>query len=475
VKLELGNLETKVLKAKKKEIRALSRSMSFFVPKHEFMPTFRAGLWNGKKRFYNKHTKKFLSGLLPFVLKLADKEGFKVKVRDHRKHIEIKKKNRRAALRLLRKYQKKAIRPMLNLTLNDLPWIRGILKHPTGSGKTYVIASLIRAIDRRSIVIVDGRDLLHQTRADLKKLLKRPIGIIGDSKYKLEEITVATIQTLKSRYYNEGLREFLGTIKVCIVDECHRVDQGKRQRGGTFHKVLLLCPAYFRFALSGTPLMRKDLGDVTLIAQTGEIVSRIKRKMLEKKGWLARTRVFVVEIDHPKMTKKVKYPVAYMRGIVLNEERNSIIVDEAVKSWKQGHHTLILVKRRRHGRMLYRRVKTHREHPTCVYLHGGSHVFRRRSIIRQINRSESPIIVVATTIFDQGVNIPELKTIVLAGGGASRIKSIQRVGRGSRKKSRGKNRLRVIDFRDNIHHHLVQHSDERVVAYEQEGLEVVHV
>lgn len=449
--------------------------MSFFVPNHEFMPTFRQGLWNGKKKFFNKHTKRFMSGLLPFALKLAEKEGFKVKVVDCRKHIRIKKKNSQAALKILRKYQKREIEPVLNLTLNGIPWIRGILKHPTGSGKTYVIAALIRAVNRRSLIIVDGRDLLHQTRSDLKRLLKRPIGIAGDNKYKLEEITVATIQTLKSKFYNEGLREYLSTVKVCVIDECHRVDQGKRQRGGTFHKVLMLCPAYFRFALSGTPLMRKDLGDVTLIASTGEIVSRIKRTYLEKKGWLARTRVFIVEIDHPKMGKRVKYPVAYMRGIVLNEERNAIAVDEAVKSWKQGKHTFILVKRRRHGRMLYRMLKSHRQKPECVYLHGGSHVFKRKAIIRRINRSKAPIIVVATTIFDQGINIPELKTMVLAGGGASRIKSIQRVGRGARKKTRGKNRLRVIDFRDNIHPHLVRHSDERVAAYEQEGLDVVHI
>lgn len=475
MRLELDNVATKVIKAKKQELRALSRSMSFFVPKHEFMPTFRAGIWDGKKRFFNKHTKKFESGLLPFVFKLAEKEGFRVKVHDRRKHIRIKKKNRRAALKLLRKYQKKEIKPVLNLTLNNNPWIRGILKHPTGSGKTYVIAALIRAIDKRSLVIVDGRDLLHQTRSDLKRLLKRPIGIVGDRHYKLKEITVATIQTLKSRYYNEGLREYLSTVKVCIIDECHRVDQGKRQRGGTFHKVLLLCPAYFRFALSGTPLMRKDLGDVTLIAQTGEIISRVKRKFLEKRGWLARTRVYIIEIDHPKLPKRTRWPIVQWRGIVHNEERNAIIIDEAVKSWRQGKHTLILVKRRPHGRLLYRMLKVHRDHPVCVYLHGGSHVFRRRSIIRQINRSQSPIIVVATTIFDQGVNIPELKTIVLAGGGASRIKSIQRVGRGSRAKSKGKNRLRVIDFRDNFHQHSLRHSGERIAAYEQEGLDVVYI
>lgn len=476
MKLLVKNIHTKAVKINKKEIKVLSRAMSFPVPGHQYMPSFRQGIWDGKKRFFHKGYKTFLTGLLPFVLKLADKDGFKVKIVDERDSIKIKKSNLRAGLSILRKYQRKEVKKVLKFKLTNIPWLRGVLKHPTGSGKTFVIAGIIRALNKRTLIIVDGLELLYQTKADLEQALGFKIGIIGDQKFKLRKFTVATMQTLKVRRNNEGLIEYLGTVKVLVSDEAHRVDPAKSgPESSAYSAILARCSkAFARLGFSATPLVRGDLGDVTLIGHSGEIISRIDRKYLEKKGWLAKVAIHIIKIRDPRLKgRRMKYATVYDRGIINNDERNSIIIEEAIKAYKRGDLTLILARRRNHGRKLYQMIKSHKSVPT-LFFHGDTDIKKRKRIVRRLKKHPVPMVVVTTAILDQGVNIPEVKTIILAGGGASRIKSIQRVGRGSRPKKHGENKLTVIDFKDRTHEYLEQHSGERIAAYEAEGLTVVH-
>ena len=68
--------------------------------------------------------------------------------------------------------------------------------------------------------------------------------------------------------------------------------------------------------------------------------------------------------------------------------------------------------------------------------------------------------------------MPNIRTLIIGGGGASTIKSIQRVGRGLRPK-KGSNTLIVIEFYDMTHKFLEDHSEQRLAAYSQEGFEIV--
>ena len=79
--------------------------------------------------------------------------------------------------------------------------------------------------------------------------------------------------------------------------------------------------------------------------------------------------------------------------------------------------------------------------------------------------------VIASTIWDQGVDIPEIRTLIMAGGGKSLVRNLQRLGRGLRI-AEGKTSLEVYDFYDNSTRWLRNHSSERKKLWDSEGFNV---
>ena len=76
-------------------------------------------------------------------------------------------------------------------------------------------------------------------------------------------------------------------------------------------------------------------------------------------------------------------------------------------------------------------------------------------------------VLIATSILDEGVDIPNIDVLVLAGGGKSSIATLQRVGRGLRKGGTV-DRLYIVDTIDFQQHHLLKHSMQRLEDYKAE-------
>ena len=72
-------------------------------------------------------------------------------------------------------------------------------------------------------------------------------------------------------------------------------------------------------------------------------------------------------------------------------------------------------------------------------------------------------LILASNIFDIGVNIREADGLIITGGGKSRLRSLQRVGRVIRSYP-GKTRAAVVDFVDNAKY-LKNHSEIRYQTY----------
>jgi superfamily II DNA or RNA helicase len=80
-------------------------------------------------------------------------------------------------------------------------------------------------------------------------------------------------------------------------------------------------------------------------------------------------------------------------------------------------------------------------------------------------------ILLCTPIFGEGVNMPDVGVIILAGGGKSHIQLLQRIGRGMRT-AEGKEEVIIIDFIDDTNKFLFKHSEVRYSLYKQEGFKV---
>ena len=76
-------------------------------------------------------------------------------------------------------------------------------------------------------------------------------------------------------------------------------------------------------------------------------------------------------------------------------------------------------------------------------------------------------VLIASKIFDQGVDIPELDALILAGSGKSTGRALQRIGRVIRKYP-GKEKAIVVEFMDNCKY-LRDHSEVRLSVYNTES------
>jgi superfamily II DNA or RNA helicase len=214
--------------------------------------------------------------------------------------------------------------------------------------------------------------------------------------------------------------------------------------------------------MSGTPLKYDDLSDMKLIAATGDVVVDVTNEFMIESGWSAKPiiKMYIIE-DTNDALWDMEYADAYKSMIVEHEQRNKIIIDYANKS--EGV-VLILVNQLEQGRLLRDGIYK------SVFVHGSDSTEYRQDVLKAMRHATTGVCI-ASPIFDEGIDVPAVDTVILAGGGKGHVKLLQRIGRGLRQKAEH-NELIVIDFMDDTNKHLLRHSQNRIRIYEQEGFEV---
>jgi superfamily II DNA or RNA helicase len=102
---------------------------------------------------------------------------------------------------------------------------------------------------------------------------------------------------------------------------------------------------------------------------------------------------------------------------------------------------------------------------STIFLDGAKSSKKRLAAIDSMKNGEFDIMI-ASKIFDQGIDIPELDALILAGSGKSSGRALQRIGRVIRKHE-GKEKAIVVEFFDNCKY-LRSHSEARIKVYKSE-------
>jgi len=454
---------------------AAYNALKFMVPGHKFMPAYRNGTWDGYISLFKKTNSTFPTGLIPLVAKAIEKKGLSVAYQDARdlsRDMKMPKdKDIENCLngKTLRDYQIKSVKTVIKQK-------NGIIHAATGSGKTVIAAGFVRlARDAglKCLFLVNKKELLYQTQ-DSFVSAGIPTTVIGDGKREYSDCCCATLQTLylglpvkkKGRYEivdgkkawvpatnrpgNPDIMNYLKSVDVVILDECHN---------GTSESVLTTmqhCPnALYRIGMTATPLMKSFQDDLKLMAITGDIISRITMKDLIDRGLLAQPYVKLIKINEPILPRTVPYGRAYKLGVVQNNHRNNLIIQEALDLAKDGKTILILVAQIQHGKILSGILS---DYPGLKhkFIHGSKSKEIRREAI-DLLKNEKINILISSTIADEGLDIPTVSAVILAGSGKSNIKLYQRIGRGMRPKE-GENFTFIVDFIDLSQKHLAKHS-----------------
>jgi superfamily II DNA or RNA helicase len=341
---------------------------------------------------------------------------------------------------------------------------RGIAKLATGAGKTEIAIAITKALNIPTLFLTHRVNLLYQTaKRYIARVpeLKGRVSVIGDGNYETNFITIATVQTLYNLVQKDREQAIfeLSPFQLLIIDEAHH--SGASQ----FYETANCCVnAYFRLALTATPFMGTQVESMYLKGITGDIFDTVSAGFLVEKGVLARPFFKFIRVDKPDNLKKLSsWHDIYNNGIVNNEYRNNLIVSKIAELKK--YNILCIVDRVKHGQILKAKMK---EKGIRAKFLNGSHAYDQRTkALDDLSKGKINAII-ATNIFDEGIDVNDINCIVLAAGNKSAPAIYQRTGRAMRKKE-ADNYALVIDFVDTTHEKLLEHSTQRYRTVKNES------
>jgi len=461
VKIVIGNIYSKIVGFLPEEVQSdLYDILAYRVENAYHMPLFKKGKWDGYVRLYQRNkSQSFHTGLLGIVRDILTKHNIEFAKIDDRE---------RPAQNLPdlvftpppnfeeREYQEFTINKAIKFT-------RGILSVATGGGKTSMVTQIIGRLKTYPFLFyVLTKDLMEQAYDTLSLCLNEPIGRIGDSRYDIKKINVCTIQTairslnidnpkfkisdyqfddedgwneeklIEDMDKNQRIRKLINLTRGIYFDEAHHA------AAKTVKEVLSASPsAYWRFGGSATPY--RESGDEIMIqAMFGGKIVDIPASYLIKNDYLVPPHIFFVPID--TSIDYHSFPKIYKHCVVTNNHLNDHVAKTANHLVSRGLSTLVLVKHYPQGNYLKERIEN------SEFVTGKMSTKKRKENLERL-RNRELMCMIATSLADEGLDVPTLDAAILAGGGKSSTRLNQRIGRTIRKEKEGlKNKSIVVVY-----------------------------
>ena len=480
----------------------LRRATSYFRTGFQFTTAYRnrrkgRGGWDGRTSLLVRPTNTFPAGLVPAVVtalesakvdfRLVNQRGVPGAPPEPAKDLLVGITLRDYQMRLLRAAVRGGSKPLYRILGENAKRLDARLKLPdrkqavvdqrlpgrgiwwaaTGSGKTEAAIALTKMLGCRTLFVVRGNTLVDQTRrrfADRLGVDIDQIGRVAEGQWAIRSVTIGGIDSLtvalKTKAARAVLVQYLSTIRLLFADECHTAGSDG------FNTMVSLCPAYYRIAMSGTPLDRTDGANLRLIASFGEVLERVPLKEMIDKGISPRARIRFIEVAEPNLPDECSFQTAYKAAVTENTWLTNRICSEVSKAREKGLSVLILVDKLKQGKLISSRIWKGRVGGDFIvneFIHGKHTLEERDEALDKFRAGELPVLI-ASGIFSTGIDVPNFDVIIAAAGGKSPINALQRIGRGMRG-----DRLEYIefDFRK-THKHLAKHTRARIRVYKAE-------
>lgn len=344
---------------------------------------------------------------------------------------------------------------------------RGTWQAPTGSGKTIVALAVWALWGHRGLIVVPTQEIQEQFYTSALEFFDSiDIGAVGGNAKRLcgdewapgEDLTIGTYQIFNSKLRKEQADDLINNINFILVDEGHHLPSR------TIYNLLMRCDATIRYAQSAT-LTHNDLGTLYIEAATGPLIASVSDGKLIKEGYKARPVVRVIDVPGVTLTD-------YKDAMDTNIYNNDSIL-AAIRYIIEHEDGLIIIMTTRKSHMrrisLYLQNRGIEAHMIC----GETKPKDREEIVTGMRTGDIRV-VVATQVFDEGIDIPDANVLILAGGGKSIIKHKQRIGRVLRPK-KGENVAYIYDFYVEDYSHAQRHSSVRLSRYEKWGWKIERI
>ncbi len=337
----------------------------------------------------------------------------------------------------LRPYQEQAMHAILEAK----PKKKAMIVLPVGSGKTVIIAHVLRCLGVTSLIVVPSKEILYQVQDTLQAVWRNvSIGCIGYGKESYGTVTIATVQSLRSANRIEALQK--RGIEVICVDECHH------SPAKTYQDIFEAFPDVFRFGVTATPdrLDRESVVDIF-----GYPVYELSMLDLIRQGYLCNIRAYRVETAISLEEVKIRageYSLEQLERVCDRTDRNEIIVSH-YKKHAYGKPAICFAVSVEHAHNLANTFLAHGIQARAISAQTPQG--ERDTILKQYALGEIHVLC-NCQLFTEGFDAPYTVCILLARPTMSRALYVQMVGRGVRTYE-GKEECIIIDFADNTTMH----------------------
>ncbi len=343
---------------------SMMESLSVFVEGYKFMPSYRAGVFDGKKHFFEMTPEmniKIPKGLVEVVIKKFGKhmpEGY----------VPLKQAPS-VTLETLREiiaglnlpfppydYQEKAVYIALNQP-------RKVLVAATGAGKSLILYMLMHAwkeLGLKGLLIVPNIGLAEQMRSDFvdysqkydnpEELVDEYLHLVygGKEKHFDKPMTISTWQSaIRMKPDN-----FLGLGYVAI-DEAHLATGDSLQ-----HLLSISQNCQYKIGLTGT-LPKNHEHRFTLAATLGKSEQIINPQGLIERGLATPVQIAMWYLNYSEAEKKLVKRMNYQKEMKFTEEhfgRNNFIAKLVIGATKKYGNSLVLYNTISHGEYLLKLV-----------------------------------------------------------------------------------------------------------------------
>ena len=368
-------------------------------------------------------------------------------------HTKDSSETTRAQAFLLRPYQQRAVEWAIHSAGG------GLIIAPAGSGKTLIASSIIKyAADKVPGVsfgwLAPTRETCQQAVASLKAVGVDPTRV-------------------EVRCPHESV-DF--SKKAVLI-----VDEAKHAPATTWRKIIESCPGSV-FGFDATPWCDDPQRNQELRKLFRDTHFEIKREELQ--GVLAHATVHLSSASDRLLEDRINDRIEklfnerkrYMRirheelramcawesiteiGICENKARNASAITFA--NCSHGP-TLVLVPRVTLGEEYARMIEG------SVLVHSKMKKSLRKQAMDDFKAGRITKMI-ATSLADEGLDLPNVHTLVMVSGGRSAQKTIQRASRALRR-APGKDHAMIYDFMDNFHPMAIAHSKKRIKCYRELG------
>ena len=446
----------------------VSDKFADYVPNYYFMPKYQSGSWDGKIRFFHNYNRTLPYGLLFDYIKVH-KKYFKTLdnlsvdpfIKDYFTGIDLDNLDFEWDLKFVPYwYQEEAIRTALK-------YKKGLLRIPTGSGKSIVQAYIFKILlennyVEKPVIIVPSTTLIQQFYYDLIDygFSEETLGVYYGKKKELDKtLTISTWQSLINFSY-EALQDF----DSIFVDEVHT---GKAAKVNELLRNM--DTQEWRLGCTGTlPSANTDLWSIK--GYSGPILRSYSASELE--GYISKCTVNMIQV-HYKSSYTNFESFDDAKKTIFKDPFRINLIKQLINS-KDESFMILVGMVEEEGQYLKDRLEESFTDKEIVFISGKTPVEDRDYWRLECDKRNDLILIATYGVFQQGINIKSLKNIIFAAPFKAEIKILQSIGRSLRQhSSKLKDGSQVYDIID-MTQYFEKQSNTRKKHYDMEGFNILN-